>query len=134
MIAGPAAPWIGRFLVVRGGAFLARKGLTTYGKKTSQKRMQAEAAKRGGIALSPAPQGPYGMVQGFDPFSQSGGDQGSSLPSIPGVVKPGSIGSPLTQATRAPSRGRRGSRTSGRRRRAPYCRSHKKRHWCTYTR
>ena len=67
------------------------------------------------------------------PDLQSGGGQGSSLPSIPGAKNGASIPSPLTQATRPPSRGRRGPPTSGRLRRVPYCRRHKKYHWCVYT-
>lgn len=65
---------------------------------------------------------------------KSRGGQARSLPSSVGSRKSGSIGSPSAQATRSPSRGRRGSRISGRRRRAPYCRRHKKYHWCNFTR
>ena len=61
-MAAPIAVVAFRFVVVRGGAAVGRKIVTTFGKKTAARRMQSEAAKRGGQALAPAPQGPYGRV------------------------------------------------------------------------
>ena len=116
-----AAPLVGaaalRYAAVRIGAFVGRKALTTYGKKTSSKRMQQEAAKRGGTALAPAPQGPLGYL-GLIQLESRGGEHTSrsgtpsSGPSIPGpsAQKPRGMIS-LVNRRGAPSRGRRRPRT-----------------------
>ncbi len=66
-------------------------------------------------------------------LEESRGGQGSSLPSIPGVANGRSIPSPSATASGARLRGRGSPRFSGGRDAAPYCRVHKKRHWCKYT-
>jgi len=67
-------------------------------------------------------------------YLQSRGDQGGRLPSTPGVVKPGSIGSPSAPRIGARSTGRGiPSNSKGRASRAPYCRVHRREHRCKYT-
>ena len=72
-MAAPIAAVAIRYIAIRGGVAVTRKVVTTFGKKTAARRMQSEAAKRGGQALSPAPQGPYGSV----PIESRGGQHTS---------------------------------------------------------
>ena len=72
-MAAPIAAVAIRYIVIRGGVAVTRKIVTTVGKKTAARRMQSEAAKRGGQAFAPAPQGPYGRV-----LTQSRGGQHTS--------------------------------------------------------
>ena len=61
-MAAPIAGVAVRYIVIRGGVAVTRTIMKQYGKRTARKRMQKAAAKRGGKALAPAPQGPYGSV------------------------------------------------------------------------
>ena len=121
---GPFAGVVVRYAVTRVGSFVGRKAVTTFGKKTARKRMQAEAAKRGGIALAPAPQGPFvGPIYHAHDYLSTGGEHtsrsgtpyaGTSIPGSSAQTKPGT--------SRKKPRGmislanRRGAPTSGRRR------------------
>ena len=81
-MAAPIAAVAFRYVLVRGGAAVGRKIVTTVGKKTAARRMQAQAAKRGGQAFAPAPQGPYGRV-----LKQSRGGEHTSRSRTPGTRK-----------------------------------------------
>jgi hypothetical protein len=120
-----AAPVVGavalRYAAVRIGAFLGRKALTTYGKKTAAKRMTSEAAKRGGHAMAPAPQGPLGtlgLIQlstGGEHASRSGTPYaGTSTPGPSAQNQPGT--SRKKPGRRVPLADRRGPATSRERR------------------
>ncbi len=120
-----AAPVVGavalRYAAVRIGAYLGRKALTTYGKKTAAKRMTTEAAKRGGHAMAPAPQGPLGtlgliqMSTGGEHTSRSGTPYaGTSTPDPSAQNQPGA--SRKKPGRRAPLADRRGPATSRERR------------------
>ena len=121
-----AAPLVGaaalRYAAVRIGAFIGRKALTTYGKKTASKRMQQEAAKRGGTALAPAPQGPISYLGMIQLESRGGEHTSRSGTPIAGTSTPGPSAQTKPRASRKKPRGmisranRRGAPTSGRRR------------------
>lgn len=120
-----AAPVVGavalRYAAVRIGAFLGRKALTTYGKKTASKRMTAEAAKRGGIAMAPAPQGPLGTL-GLIQLSTGGEHTSRSGTPYAGTTIPGSSAQNQSRVSRkkpgrrAPLADRRGPAISRERR------------------
>ena len=103
---GPVAGVVVRYAVTRVGSFVGRKALTTFGKKTASKRMQAEAAKRGGIALAPAPQGPFvgPLYHAHDYMSRVREDTVRSS-RVPGPVEtPKTMGGPSAQTKPGASR------------------------------
>ena len=120
-----AAPVVGavalRYAAVRIGAFLGRKALTTYGKKTASKRMTSEAAKLGGQPMAPAPQGPLGTL-GLIQLSTGGEHASRSGTPYAGSSTPGPSAQNQPGTSRKKPRGmispanRRGPPTSGRRR------------------
>ena len=73
-MAAPIAGVAVKYIVIRGGVAVTRTIMKQYGKRTARKRMQKAAAKRGGKALAPAPQGPYGSV----PSKSRGGQHTAS--------------------------------------------------------
>ena len=81
-MAAPIAAVAIRYVVFRGGVAVTRKVVTTIGKKTAARRMQSQAAKRGGEAFAPAPQGPYGRV-----LSESRGGEHTSRSRTPKTRK-----------------------------------------------
>ena len=50
-----------RYVAQRVGGYAVKTVAKQYGKRTSRQRMKQVAARRGGTALAPAPQGPYHM-------------------------------------------------------------------------
>jgi hypothetical protein len=60
-MAGPLAGIAIRYVVQRAGGFAVKTVAKQYGKRTSRQRMKAVAARKGGIAMAPAPQGPFTM-------------------------------------------------------------------------
>ena len=121
---GPFAGVIVRYAITRVGSFVGKKAVTTVGKKTAAKRMQSEAAKRGGIALAPAPQGPFiGPVVYMEDYMSRGGEHtsrsgtpraGTSTPGPSAQTKPRT--SRKKPGRRAPLADRRGPATSRERR------------------
>ena len=113
---GPLAGVVVRYAVTRVGSFVGRKAVTTFGKKTASKRMQAEAAKRGGIALAPAPQGPFvGPIYHAHDYMSRGGEHASSSGTpYAGTSRPG----PSAQTKSTRQRRRSAKRKPARRMRA----------------
>ena len=102
MMPGPMAGVIVRYVVQKGVATVGKTVLKQYGKRTARQRMVQEAGKKGGVALAPAPQGPY--TAGHYLIESSGGEH------------TGSSGTPVT--ARHTSRGRSAQTRTAKRRRS----------------
>lgn len=96
---GPMAGVVAKYILVRGGAAIGRAAVKHYGKRTARQRMVKEAAKRGGVPLAPAPQGPYTM--GHDMIRGSSGGEHAGSSGTPGTARQTSRGrSAQTRSTR----------------------------------
>lgn len=86
---GPMVGVVVRYVVTKGAATIGKAVLKQYGKRTARQRMVQEASMRGGVALSPAPQGPYTM--GHYLIESSGGEHAGSS-GTPGTARQTSRG------------------------------------------